>query len=527
MALVAGDIAIIGVNGDNPDEFTFVALVDISAGEEIFFTDSGVLADGTFRGDEGAVRWTAPLGGVTAGTVISYSGVSGDFSSASDVNVGIYPMSLSTAGDQLIAYQGSSAAPTFLFAVQTNSNQWQTTASTSSDSALPPGLVEGQTAVAVGAGEDADDEYDNANYTDTVTTGTREELLAAIADSANWQGANGPFPSLSTGPFTVEVTPVGSPTFDDDLIIAGADDDSIDGKSGNDNISGGAGVDYLYGGEGNDTLDAQTGDGLRTQLLFGQSGDDTYHYSKEDGKVMIAASAESATSGTDTVIFDDLASTDITFSFIDFSQFSYGGDQTTIVLNWVDGGDSGSLKIADQGQEIETYQFTDQTLTAAELLALAGGDVSGIIGQDGVDDFLVGTGADETLDARGGTSTSYQRLAGYGGDDTYIYNRADDPGLVYIFKDAEVANGGDDTLMLTGFDSTDFTFLTRFYGPGSWEGQNKGEHTSLRFTWGNEFDGDGNPLNAIDLADMGQHIETFVFDDVTMTYSELMAFTGM
>jgi len=54
--LSAGDIAIIGMNADNPDEFTFVALVDIAAGEEIRFTDNGWLSSTTpesFRAGEG------------------------------------------------------------------------------------------------------------------------------------------------------------------------------------------------------------------------------------------------------------------------------------------------------------------------------------------------------------------------------------------------------------------------------------------------------------------------------------------
>ena len=525
MALSAGDIAIIGVNTDNPDEFAFVALVDIAAGEEITFTDSGW--QGTaFRPNEGAVRWTAPAGGITAGTVISFSGVGGDWVAANDANVGTNGFNLSASGDQVIAFQGDSAAPTFLFAVQTNSTEWQTGSNDANQSDLPTGLVIGETAVAVGAGSGAESEFDNSTYNDAVTSGTQAELLAAIANQANWSGNNTRIDPLSSGPFTVNAAVSNTPTEGDDVLTGDATDESIDGLGGNDQISGGAGTDFIYGGEGDDIIDAEAGNGVNTQLLFGQGGNDTYNYSKEDGKVMIAASAENATSGTaDTVVFDDLASTDISFSFIDFSKFSYGGDQTTIVLSWDDGNSSGSLKIADEGQEIETYQFTDQTLTAAELLALAEAEVGSIIGQDGVDDFLVGTGADETLDARGGTGTRYQNVAGRDGDDTYIYDRTDGPGFVYIFKDAETYNGGDDTLVLDGFDSSDFTFLTRDYDATSWEGQNKGEHTSLRMTWGD--DGNGGPEGSIDIAEMGRHIETFQFDDITMTYDELIAFTGL
>ncbi|RME41816.1 MAG: hypothetical protein D6796_15335, partial [Caldilineae bacterium] len=47
--LSAGDIAIIGFNFDNPDEFAFVLLADVQAGTAITFTDNGWRSDNTFR----------------------------------------------------------------------------------------------------------------------------------------------------------------------------------------------------------------------------------------------------------------------------------------------------------------------------------------------------------------------------------------------------------------------------------------------------------------------------------------------
>ncbi|MDY7021431.1 MAG: endonuclease/exonuclease/phosphatase, partial [Cyanobacteriota bacterium] len=132
--LSAGDIAIIGVNTDNPDSFNFVPLTDINAGTEIFFTDNGVFSDGTFRANEGIVKYTAPSA-LSAGTVVEFTGISGDFT---EEDAGF---ALSASGDQVIAYQGTSASPNFVYAVQTNSTEFQTTASSSNDSALPPGLT--------------------------------------------------------------------------------------------------------------------------------------------------------------------------------------------------------------------------------------------------------------------------------------------------------------------------------------------------------------------------------------------------
>ena len=51
ITLEAGDLAIIGFNGDNPDQFTFVLLVDVTANSEITFTGSGLKSDDTFRGN--------------------------------------------------------------------------------------------------------------------------------------------------------------------------------------------------------------------------------------------------------------------------------------------------------------------------------------------------------------------------------------------------------------------------------------------------------------------------------------------
>ena len=126
--LAAGDLAIIGFNGDNPDQFAFVLLVDIESGSEITFTDSGVKSNNTFRGNEGAVKFTASSN-YSAGSIITYTGPqsglpSGDFTEANDDNVGNNDMNLSSSGDQIFAFQGSSSSPSFIFGFQINSNTW-------------------------------------------------------------------------------------------------------------------------------------------------------------------------------------------------------------------------------------------------------------------------------------------------------------------------------------------------------------------------------------------------------------------
>jgi len=199
--LSPGDLAIVGVNADDPDAFNFVLLTDIEAGTEIFFTDNGVFADGTFRANEGILQYTAPTA-LAAGTVIGYTDINADFT---ETDAGF---ALSTGGDQVIAYQGDVTNPTFIYAVQTNSTQFQSTATSSNTSALPTGLVAGETAVAVGSGSGDGSEFNNSTYNQAVTSGTQAELLVAIGDANNWNGDNSRIAALADGPFTVGAAPL-------------------------------------------------------------------------------------------------------------------------------------------------------------------------------------------------------------------------------------------------------------------------------------------------------------------------------
>ena len=225
--LTAGDLAIIGVNTDNPDDFAFVVLVDIEAGTEIRFTDSGWKSDNSFRANEGAVKYTAPSA-ISAGTIISYVSNSSDFVSDNDSGVGNNGLSLSTGGDQVLAFQGASTSPTFIYAVQTNSTQWQSTATNSNTSALPMGLVDGVTAVAVGRDTGSGDEYDNAVYDMSVTSGTKTEILAAIGDDANWTKNNSAL-TMPSGSFTIGTSPVDNPpSVSSTTPVSGASDVALD-----------------------------------------------------------------------------------------------------------------------------------------------------------------------------------------------------------------------------------------------------------------------------------------------------------
>ena len=251
-SLSAGDIAIIGANSDNPDEFAFVALVDIAAGTEITFTDSGVLAAGGFRASEGAVKWTAAAN-ISAGTIVNSITDAAQFASANDANVGNNGFALSTSGDQIIAFTGSSAAPVFLYQLMLNSTEFQSDATSSNTSALAPGLVAGVSAVAVGQGSGETDETDNSVYNMSLISGTQADILAAIGDIANWNGSGSPL-TMPTGSFTVNAgvdttAPVISST-------TPADDGAVSVESANlviefnENISAGSGNIVIRNSDG-------------------------------------------------------------------------------------------------------------------------------------------------------------------------------------------------------------------------------------------------------------------------------------
>ncbi|MFD1293052.1 lamin tail domain-containing protein [Lutibacter holmesii] len=111
--LFEGDISIIGI--DTPSEdFVFVTFVDLDAGTEIYFTDEEADGDNTIGAGEGTILYTVPVGGVLAGTAISYSVNTSNFNVTADGDI-----QLADSGDGLIAYQGTSVGnvTTFLHAV--------------------------------------------------------------------------------------------------------------------------------------------------------------------------------------------------------------------------------------------------------------------------------------------------------------------------------------------------------------------------------------------------------------------------
>ena len=177
--LVPGDLAIILVNTDNPDEVRVVVLTTIASGTVIRLTDNGWLSTGVFRGGEGTDVFTF-TSGAACGDIIAIPSSS---------------MSLSASGDQIIIYQGTSASPSMITALNIEGpSVWQTNATSSNTSALPAGLTNGTNAIAVA-------EVDNSIYTGS-TTGTLSSLKMSLFTASNYGGSNSIRQSFS-GSFSV------------------------------------------------------------------------------------------------------------------------------------------------------------------------------------------------------------------------------------------------------------------------------------------------------------------------------------
>ena len=181
-----GDIAIISYSADTgaaaggnavAKSFSFVVLADGLGGSVINYTDNGWLAAGGFRQPSEGYGSVTLAAGITAGTVVTVSGLTGQVNFA----VGGDSVSLFTGGS--FTGQTYTGTPSFLFAVDfaDNNATWAADSTNSNTSAVPTGLQ----AIAGGGGTAMAFGSDNASYTG-ITSGTKADLLAAIENPANW-----------------------------------------------------------------------------------------------------------------------------------------------------------------------------------------------------------------------------------------------------------------------------------------------------------------------------------------------------
>jgi len=134
--LQPGDIAFIGYRTINPDKFSFVLLKDVNESTQIVFTDNAW--DGSsLVGTEQTGVWTVPLGGLPKGTVVIIEGIS-VLSGGGTMSNGL--TGLSQSGDQILAYQGSAANPSFIAGISTT--DWIETGVVNSNKSYLPNELE-------------------------------------------------------------------------------------------------------------------------------------------------------------------------------------------------------------------------------------------------------------------------------------------------------------------------------------------------------------------------------------------------
>ncbi|MES2185235.1 MAG: DUF3616 domain-containing protein [Pseudomonadota bacterium] len=181
-ALTTGDIAFVGFNAKSnagvQDAVSFVLLKNVVAGTSIHYTDKEW--DGSaFNSGESDLVWTA-TSSLAAGTVVTLQPGAATPVASTGTLTGSGG-GLGDGGEQVFAFTGTVASPgTFLAAIGmgTPSGGLVTTgADLNNTSFVPAGLALGSTAVNL--------TLVNAKYTG-ITSGTADELRAAISDASHW-----------------------------------------------------------------------------------------------------------------------------------------------------------------------------------------------------------------------------------------------------------------------------------------------------------------------------------------------------
>ena len=190
--LSAGSIAFTYYRSDDPNEFAFVLLEDVEMGTQIKFTNNGWTEGppAAFRAGEETLVWEADQR-YFAGKEIKISG-----STASSGSTSGSELTLSTSGDQIIAYQGTSVNPTLLSAIHMNGN-WDTDNTSDNKSEEPVSqLTTGVNMIAITS------ETDNAAYDMSTLVGSASAIRSAINNLTNWDSDDNASNGIS---FTVPV----------------------------------------------------------------------------------------------------------------------------------------------------------------------------------------------------------------------------------------------------------------------------------------------------------------------------------
>ncbi|MBO9703435.1 MAG: choice-of-anchor I family protein [Sporocytophaga sp.] len=204
-----GDLLIIAYrmnSSDRADEFAFVALKDILPGTLINFTDGKFTNEGVQC--PGGLIWMAPETGIKKGEVVvigNDSPASADKGSVTGSSFG-----LSSDGDQIMIYTGTTESPSYITAL--SSNAWvndKPSCSGGSTSKLPNTLTDGQSSINLSSAlGNIDGLSVNAYYSGPQNIMETEALKASILNPANWTSITKGTPAQTWPQFSfLTVTP--------------------------------------------------------------------------------------------------------------------------------------------------------------------------------------------------------------------------------------------------------------------------------------------------------------------------------
>ena len=300
-----GDIVIVAINGDTDATygrgFSFMPLVNLEAGTEIYFTDygwsdvAGAFINSTAVSDV-FVKYTAPGGGVTAGTVIrNATNLTTNFAFYFAYGISTYDyvnIVGVAASDEVIAFQGSIASPTLLFAASYVStavvaSSWATgvaaTGGTNGVGSALPGtgsgsvvdLVDDVTALSFNQLSTGND---NCAYVGTIDgTGPTDKAgwQARISNYANWTFNDAiPIPTPMSGSYTV-VLPNSAPT-----------DIALSATSVNENVTENTTVGTIS------TTDADAGNTFTYTLVSGTGSTDNASFNINGTSLRLTSSPD-------------------------------------------------------------------------------------------------------------------------------------------------------------------------------------------------------------------------------------------
>jgi len=422
--LSAGDIAVIGWSSDGADpEFAVLPLVDLAAGDVIFFTDRGWdnannrFVNTTEEPGQFTIAYTVPGGGITAGTVLDDVDLGIDIS---NFGAGI----LDTDGDQILIYQtgGALAAPTLIYGFNMNLDATQTSGwhngagpLDTNQSNVPPGgvtvIFQGNTQNAFGFAFLNGDEVDNARYAGDITTADKLTWLARVNDTTNWTTDDVNPIDVSSGTFNGGTLPVGAGglTIETTVEVSGGNLVVTDSNGGttNDNLT------FTANGT-NVTITDNNGDGIDLLgSLDGGTGDGT-------ASVTVALSSFTGTLDIDSLAGNDLITFGTLTLLADQSlDFDGGtGSDTATVNGAIITSGTGSVSLTattliDLNSSILTFGAVNQPITLdsstvniAAALLTDGGTVTIRDSVGGLADVVLDSGANVTFDTEDGNDSA-------------------------------------------------------------------------------------------------------------------------